>query len=1144
MNDTENYISSNLIKDANNINTKEDLKHFITVNLNKLSNPNSIEASIVNLSKILFISKNHENKLLLILSMINERLNYYLQTKDISTRRECLKILPMFTMHKSIREINVSFLSKILTVLQSQINEESKLLFTNISNVYTEMIENVFLNCEEKYGDGIWVGRVSNEEEEETYTNLLKIFELFQGFCIYNIKKDEKPNHIVGSLSLQNLIKCCPLILHKSYLTYVWNNIILHLDKTNFYSKNELLSCLISLIVACEENFSFLAYKTIYKVLDFLNDEDWIKRKLGLNVIYTLGTFCMEDIAELKDHIISFIKVLKNDKYKEVREITIQTLKLFNEKEDICCISNHNINDFNKNHKSEIIDTNNYKSEKSIEKLKEVYGLNDDNFQSNNSDSVNNRQVLTFNKGKVTKISNNDKEYDPRPHLKTHITMNQISKKNIKTKENDQSIDQHEFNNIKTNKDNFSNIIVNNNDNNNSQYHNIVGDDAFEISENNLLENLNNLNINLNDRIDKINHINKKPNVKEKNNIVNFKKEKSNKNIRPGKLNIEKVKEDDKQLLTQTFKPKIYTDKNNFYNTTDFVVEKKEVKVNVNKNANNEKNSNPQPRRNPNQLFKREIQQRKIKDVSKLKKIKNSNEKDVSKIKKDDNHQFINKKMIIKENPNYSIFKTRANVNFFENIHFNDNMDIEIRFKERDKKIEEQLNALNKELEKNNQNKKNSKHEDSRNAKDDDLVNMKSEDYQTLNDPRKLLISSGRDSAQSSKKQSKSKSKSKSKENNFRKATNEDDSKQEISNLKLFTNSGVSSNNEAYVKDVKKSFKNNNKNIIEEKESNKIETDELQENNNELIHNFASKNIKTKINDSQVPLEYSNDATMSSNLLISSQNNNLQVNSKNYENDINLNINNPFFSSLNENNKINNKDKCNFCSKQDKNLREKLINLKIRQEKLIQKMDTMIKFKKPCTMHNDTITNIIQSDNLKNEESIKPQHININNNNSEKDDFTFINKVIDIDLNKTSNTNLTRKKSPNNKEKPNIHSLIENIKVNENISQNSNNSKDSKLNKESKKQSSHLFTQEIEETQIKRPSIDNKNDHQNTNEKNAKQITYNNYSNRSASPQAYELSKVLNLLKSNKCDEAVEIVNNNFNSDPNLFIRFIEKLSK
>lgn len=321
MSDTENLNNYNFNKDPNNINTKEDLKNFISMNLNKLSNPNSLSSAFDNFSKILFLSKNHENKLLLILSMINERLNYYLQTKDISTRRECFKILPMFIIHKTVREINVSFLSKILTVLQSQINEESKILYNNISNVFTEMIESVFLNCEDKYGEGIWVGRVSNEEEEETYTNLLKIFELFQGFCIYNIKKEDRSNHIVGSLCLQNLIKSCPLVLHRSYLTYVWNNIILNLDKLGFTAKNELLSCLISLIVACEENFSFLASKTLYKVLDFLSDEDWIKRKLGLNVIYTLGTFCMQDILELNNHIISFIKVLKNDKYKEVREI-------------------------------------------------------------------------------------------------------------------------------------------------------------------------------------------------------------------------------------------------------------------------------------------------------------------------------------------------------------------------------------------------------------------------------------------------------------------------------------------------------------------------------------------------------------------------------------------------------------------------------------------------------------------------------------------------------------------------------------------------------------------------------------------------------------------------------------------------------
>ena len=113
----------------------------------------------------------------------------------------------------------------------------------------------------------------------------------------------------------------------------IWGVIMNLIDKKNFNSKYELLNCLISLILGAENLFTPYAHNTLYKVLDFLADTDWLKRKLALNVIYTLIFYCKDEILPLKEHIIGFLRTLKTDKVKEVREVCLLILKIFSENE-------------------------------------------------------------------------------------------------------------------------------------------------------------------------------------------------------------------------------------------------------------------------------------------------------------------------------------------------------------------------------------------------------------------------------------------------------------------------------------------------------------------------------------------------------------------------------------------------------------------------------------------------------------------------------------------------------------------------------------------------------------------------------------------------------------------------------------------
>ena len=203
-----------------------------------------------------------------------------------------------------------------------------------------------------------------------------KAYDVLQGFCIYNMKYDDKSNRIVGSLCLTKLVENCPIVLQPQYTKFIWDNINNFIDKKNFNAKTELLNCLISLILGAENLFCPYANVTLYKVLDFLTDNDWLKRKLALNVIYTLIFYCKDEILPLKDHIINFLQVLKTDKVKEVKEVCLLILQIFSQNESSQeKKSNNNYSEFSNQKNININNINNYitkSSERTIKEFQEI----------------------------------------------------------------------------------------------------------------------------------------------------------------------------------------------------------------------------------------------------------------------------------------------------------------------------------------------------------------------------------------------------------------------------------------------------------------------------------------------------------------------------------------------------------------------------------------------------------------------------------------------------------------------------------------------------------------------------------------------------------------------------------------------------
>ena len=218
------------------------------------------------------------------------------------------------------KTIYFQYLSSVLSIIQNIIVDKNNSIFGSIANTYAEIVQSLMPTD-------------INYALEDLDIEERKGYEILQGFCIYNMKQEEKANRIVGSLCLTKLVENCPVVLQEKYMKFIWENIISFIEMKNYTAKYELLNCLISLILGAENLFIPYANTTLYKVLDFLSEDDSNKKKLALNVIYTLIFYCKEEIIPLKDHITNFLRVLKTDKVKEIREVCLLILQILNENE-------------------------------------------------------------------------------------------------------------------------------------------------------------------------------------------------------------------------------------------------------------------------------------------------------------------------------------------------------------------------------------------------------------------------------------------------------------------------------------------------------------------------------------------------------------------------------------------------------------------------------------------------------------------------------------------------------------------------------------------------------------------------------------------------------------------------------------------
>ena len=158
------------------------------------------------------------------MNYIIQQLSEYVSSLDSKQKDTAIKLLSFvfYNNNPNNKSMYYIYISPILSILQTLIKDTFSSLFPSIANCYAEIVQ--------------YTMRTDLESSLNTMdTEEKKSYEILQGFCIYNMKYEEKANKICGSLCLTKLVENCPIVLQNNYLKFIWENIINFIDKKSTF---------------------------------------------------------------------------------------------------------------------------------------------------------------------------------------------------------------------------------------------------------------------------------------------------------------------------------------------------------------------------------------------------------------------------------------------------------------------------------------------------------------------------------------------------------------------------------------------------------------------------------------------------------------------------------------------------------------------------------------------------------------------------------------------------------------------------------------------------------------------------------------------------------------------------------------------
>jgi len=276
---------------------------------------------------------------------------------------------------------------------------------------------------------------IDKKKKEELYKKMLN-------FCANIIENDNnckklKNEKSIGCVFLYILIDKYNVINNEKIINDLWNIISYFFNDKNFNYIYDLLFCTIKLIIASKEKFGVYCNLCLFSILDYLTDDDWKIRKISIEIIYLLTNYCKAEILSVKDNIIEFLNILKDDKVPQVKEICLMTLNFIEGKanfrhdfQKFLSIRNNSENDFNFNFNHII----NQQSGCGRPELSISFSENNGNIS---------KEDISFSDQRININNNNNNNHIIDNYFNKNIDLNEIKEND---ENNDKLNDENEFN--------------------------------------------------------------------------------------------------------------------------------------------------------------------------------------------------------------------------------------------------------------------------------------------------------------------------------------------------------------------------------------------------------------------------------------------------------------------------------------------------------------------------------------------------------------------------------------------------------------------------------------------------------------------------------------------------------------------------
>ena len=287
----------NIIKNLR-ISTKESIKNNKKVEF--------IKSILIDYYNLITKFINNQTLIVYILHVISREIN---KSSSLIEKELLLSLLPEFYVPFLKENISLTnpYLSRILTSIQSNILSEISPIY--IGEIFKKIIIYIFNN---------------NKEINKKPINK-DLFEICQGFCLFNMNQNQYNYQLCGIICLNFLLNEIDysFLNINNYISYIWERIRFYLCSKDFAPKEYLLNYLYDFISKFKIGFKPYVNISIYKILEFIDNKNLNTRKNALNVLSLIIGFYPNEIKLIQTSILQLLAILKNDEDYDIRDKAI-----------------------------------------------------------------------------------------------------------------------------------------------------------------------------------------------------------------------------------------------------------------------------------------------------------------------------------------------------------------------------------------------------------------------------------------------------------------------------------------------------------------------------------------------------------------------------------------------------------------------------------------------------------------------------------------------------------------------------------------------------------------------------------------------------------------------------------------------------